>query len=238
MSTETLIQHMGLLPNPTSVGQRPWLRLWIQVCPGSCASKLMLLSPLWVLSFTLHGNLLTWSEIYHEHHIGLTKLVTNLFQSLLLTWLSIIFLISFAFRSTLAMDFTVTNSNLILTRVQKCGLRIGLDGKLSLPFPNILVVRMKIWMLFPWIWLYGLYPHSAFDVFFAGNIFLPSLDTFYLHGILGFKRLVVLCPTDLWKTLHLLWLAFSSLVGLSKIIIWYCNYIDGLCYIVFRGKQT
>lgn len=47
------------------------------------------------------------------------------------------FSISFTYRLTLAMDFTVTNSNLILTRSQKCGLRIGVDGKLALYFLTI-----------------------------------------------------------------------------------------------------
>lgn len=42
-SMETLIKHMGLLPKPTLIGQQTWLCLWIPGCPGSCASKQMLL---------------------------------------------------------------------------------------------------------------------------------------------------------------------------------------------------
>ena len=99
---------------------------------------------------------MTWSEIYCEHNIGVTNVVTKLLQIVCLKlathlWLSIIFSISFAFRSTLAMDFTVTNSNLILTRSQKCGLRVIVDGKPSLVVPNNLAVRMGCWMLFRWI---------------------------------------------------------------------------------------
>ncbi|TXG73868.1 hypothetical protein EZV62_002447 [Acer yangbiense] len=75
MSMETLIPLTGLLPKPISIGQQPWLYLWILECPGSCASKQMLLIPL----------------------------------------------------STPAMGSIVTISPQILTRNQKCGLRIGVD---------------------------------------------------------------------------------------------------------------
>lgn len=66
MSTETLIHPMDLLLKAISSGQQAWLCLWILEFPGLCASKQMLLIPLWVY-FTLW---LINSESLHVHVCG------------------------------------------------------------------------------------------------------------------------------------------------------------------------
>ena len=201
----------------------PWVMCRQNDAPDPIVSFLIDLA--WQFSDLVRN--LSWAQ--HRCYKRSDQVTSN--NLLLITWLCIIFSISFAFRSTLAMDFTVINSTLILTRSQKCGLRVIVDGKLSLVVPNNLAVRMGCWMLFPWIefMVYiDIQPHDF--VFLAWNKLSSfTLYFFDLHDILGFSRTEILCRTDLWKTLHLLWLAFSSLVELSKIIIWYCNYIGSLC---------
>lgn len=163
----------------------------------------------------------------------LTKLHQIMFlrREHLLPGLCIIFSISFTLRLTHAMDFTVTNSHLVLTRSQKCGLRIGVDGKWVLSW--FITSSCLNLVLFPWICIDSLYQHSASNFSSMEIDFLLVLVPFDLYGTLGFSRSVVLHPTDLWKTLHLLWLAFSSLEELSRITIWYFHYIQ--FYIIFMS---
>lgn len=91
------------------------------------------------------------------------------------------------------------NSLQILKISPKCGLRTGVDGRLS-------------HLLIPAIF------HCQRDFLVTPVSFtLDNLDYF----IIGFYPLVEPRHTDPWKILHLLWHAFTRMVELSKITTWY-----------------
>lgn len=101
----TLIQHMVLLVEATSIGQHQWLHLLIQVFLGACANNLMLLIP-WYKFHLSSSLLLSYCSDYHN-------------------------LARIMYRLTLAMDFTVISSRQTLRINQKYGVRCGLDGEPS-----------------------------------------------------------------------------------------------------------
>ena len=183
MNMETFSLLLGLLLNPTSSGPQPWLHLWTREFLGLCATNLM-------------PPILLWGIFPYVEHELLTTIPIRSRYKLLLVLILFVYNFSAAYlirRLTLAMDFTVINSLQILTISPKCGLRTGVDGRLS----NVIVSR---------------------DFLVTSESFcLDNLDYF----ILGFFPLVEPCHTDPLKILHLLWHAFTRLVEVYKITTWY-----------------
>lgn len=122
------------------------------------------------------------------------------------------------------MAFTVISLLQILTRNPRCGLKIGVGGKVFTSFSLIIFLSHETLLRFFYSvhWLINWACLSFVAVYCVYTIWLFSCLRFFSNNIecLGSFLLAVEFHTDQWRTSHLLLRAFSRGVVLFKIITW------------------